>query len=84
MKDKTHRFNFLAPAAMVVLVATLASPMAKAENNGWYVRANVGLVQTGDDSSVLLDEGMGTQGVDASFDTGFGSGIAVGRWLNER
>ncbi len=84
MNNMTDRFNFLVPVAMVVLVATLASPVAKAENNGWYVRANVGLVQTGDDSSVLLDEGMGSQGVDASFDTCFGSGIAVGRWLNER
>ena len=70
--------------AGLAVASTLVAPKALLAETDWYVRAAGGLSYISDDDSADLTDGTGTQNADASFDLGFGVGIAVGRWFSKR
>jgi len=86
MKLRLHDTRITRTALLAGLAAAsslLASEAVLAEND-WYVRAAGGLSYISDDDSTDLTDSTGTQNADASFDLGFGAGLAIGRWFGER
>lgn len=71
-------------AAFMAALLTLAFSQSASSEEDWYVRGSAGIAWLDDDDSTDLTDVNGMQNADASFDTGFGVGLAVGRWFGDR
>ena len=74
--------TWVAAAGIAGAMLALSGP-ARAEED-WYVRLAAGAAWQADADGADLTDAGGREGVDGSFDLGYGAGIAVGRWFGER
>lgn len=82
---QTHKFF-----ATVLVSGLLSAAAASAAAEDWYVSASLGTTFLSGESGASLTEPPstlspgGTTTAAADFDTGFGTGAAVGRWLGDQ
>lgn len=78
------RFGRRRAAALAAAAALAGAPGAGFAGESWYVRGSAGLAWQGDADGANLTDDSGRRGADASFDPGYGVGLAVGRWFGQR